>query len=96
MTAYPAASARSSTTARTAQALAGAGVRWPAAPSGTGWSRSGATVADRRAVVISASGLAYTRYPLVPGHEWSGVIETVGLGVASLEPGQPVIGRHHP
>ena len=34
---------------------------------------------------------AYTRYPLVPGHEWSGVVEAVGPGVTGLEPGQPVI-----
>jgi L-iditol 2-dehydrogenase len=34
---------------------------------------------------------AYTRYPLVPGHEWSGTIESVGPGVTGLEPGQPVI-----
>jgi len=34
---------------------------------------------------------AYVRYPLVPGHEWSGLIEAVGPGVTSLEPGQPVI-----
>jgi L-iditol 2-dehydrogenase len=34
---------------------------------------------------------AYVRYPLVPGHEWSGVIETVGPGVTGLESGQPVI-----
>jgi L-iditol 2-dehydrogenase len=34
---------------------------------------------------------AYTRYPLVPGHEWSGIIESVGPGVTGLEPGQPVI-----
>ena len=34
---------------------------------------------------------AYTRYPLVPGHEWSGIIESVGPDVTSLEPGQPVI-----
>jgi L-iditol 2-dehydrogenase len=34
---------------------------------------------------------AYVRYPLVPGHEWSGVIEAVGPGVANLEPGQRVI-----
>jgi L-iditol 2-dehydrogenase len=33
----------------------------------------------------------YVRYPLVPGHEWSGVIEAVGPGVANLEPGQRVI-----
>ncbi len=34
---------------------------------------------------------AYTRYPLVPGHEWSGIIEAAGPGVTGLEPGQPVI-----
>ena len=34
---------------------------------------------------------AYTRYPLVPGHEWSGIIEAVGPGVTGLEAGQPVI-----
>jgi L-iditol 2-dehydrogenase len=34
---------------------------------------------------------AYVRYPLVPGHEWSGVIEAVGPGVTALTPGQPVI-----
>jgi L-iditol 2-dehydrogenase len=33
----------------------------------------------------------YVRYPLVPGHEWSGVIEAVGPGVANLEPGHRVI-----
>ena len=34
---------------------------------------------------------AYVRYPLVPGHEWSGVIEAVGPDVIGLEPGQRVI-----
>src|SRR5579863_5209799 len=34
---------------------------------------------------------AFVRYPLVPGHEWSGVIEAVGPGVTGLEPGQRVI-----
>jgi len=34
---------------------------------------------------------AYVRYPLVPGHEWSGIIEAVGPGVTALAPGQPVI-----
>ena len=33
----------------------------------------------------------YVRYPLVPGHEWSGLIEAVGPGVTALTPGQPVI-----
>jgi L-iditol 2-dehydrogenase len=34
---------------------------------------------------------AYVRYPLIPGHEWSGVIETTGAGVKGLQPGQRVI-----
>src|ERR1700730_10304873 len=34
---------------------------------------------------------AYTRYPLVPGHEWSGIIEAIGPGVTGLDSGQPVI-----
>jgi len=34
---------------------------------------------------------AYVNYPLVPGHEWSGVIEAVGPGVTTLTPGQPII-----
>jgi threonine dehydrogenase-like Zn-dependent dehydrogenase len=34
---------------------------------------------------------AYVNYPLVPGHEWSGLIEAVGPGVTGLTPGQPVI-----
>jgi L-iditol 2-dehydrogenase len=28
----------------------------------------------------------HVRYPLVPGHEWSGVIEAVGPGVTGLTP----------
>ena len=34
---------------------------------------------------------AYVRYPLVLGHEWSGIIEAVGPDVTGLEPGQRVI-----
>ena len=34
---------------------------------------------------------AYVRYPLVPGHEWSGLVEAVGPGVTTLSPGQPII-----
>ena len=36
---------------------------------------------------------AYVNYPLVPGHEWAGVIEAVGPGVTELTPGQPVSPR---
>ena len=34
---------------------------------------------------------AYVRYPLVPGHEWSGVVEAVGPGVTGVAPGRSVI-----
>jgi L-iditol 2-dehydrogenase len=34
---------------------------------------------------------AYVRYPLIPGHEWSGVIAATGPGVTGLQPGQRVI-----
>jgi L-iditol 2-dehydrogenase len=34
---------------------------------------------------------AYVRYPLVPCHEWSGVVEAAGPGVTGLPVGQPVI-----
>jgi threonine dehydrogenase-like Zn-dependent dehydrogenase len=30
---------------------------------------------------------AFVRYPLTLGHEWSGVVESVGEGVAGIEPG---------
>jgi 2-desacetyl-2-hydroxyethyl bacteriochlorophyllide A dehydrogenase len=33
----------------------------------------------------------WVRFPVVPGHEWSGVIDAVGEGVAGLEPGQRVV-----
>ena len=32
------------------------------------------------------------KYPLLPGHEWSGVIEEVGSGVTGLKPGDKVTG----
>ena len=34
---------------------------------------------------------AYVRYPLVPGHEWSGLVGAVGPGVTGLVPGQRII-----
>ncbi len=33
----------------------------------------------------------YVRYPVVPGHEWAGRVETVGADVAGLSPGDPVV-----
>jgi len=36
---------------------------------------------------------AYTRYPLVPGHEWSGEVEEVGERVTTLRTGDKVTGE---
>ncbi len=33
----------------------------------------------------------WVRLPVVPGHEWSGVVDTVGAGVTGLEPGRRVV-----
>lgn len=35
----------------------------------------------------------YVRYPVVPGHEWSGHVVAVGAGVTGLEPGTPVVAQ---
>ncbi|MCF2531140.1 zinc-dependent alcohol dehydrogenase [Yinghuangia soli] len=35
----------------------------------------------------------YVRYPLTPGHEWSGVVEAVGSGVATSLVGRKVVGE---
>ena len=34
---------------------------------------------------------AYTRYPVVPGHEWAGRVQAAGPGVGGLAPGDPVV-----
>ncbi|HEU0247909.1 MAG TPA: alcohol dehydrogenase catalytic domain-containing protein [Gaiellaceae bacterium] len=33
----------------------------------------------------------WVRFPVVPGHEWSGVVDSLGEGVPGLEPGQRVV-----
>ncbi|HEX4745803.1 MAG TPA: alcohol dehydrogenase catalytic domain-containing protein [Gaiellaceae bacterium] len=33
----------------------------------------------------------WVRFPVVPGHEWSGVVDAVGEGVTTVEAGQPVV-----
>ena len=33
----------------------------------------------------------WVRFPVVPGHEWSGVVDSVGADVTDLEPGQRVV-----
>jgi threonine dehydrogenase-like Zn-dependent dehydrogenase len=35
--------------------------------------------------------LRWVRYPCIPGHEWSGVVEAVGEGVIGIEPGDRVV-----
>jgi L-iditol 2-dehydrogenase len=42
-------------------------------------------------ILIGELDLRWVRYPCVPGHEWSGVVEAVGEGVADLEPGDRVV-----
>ncbi|PRX49405.1 2-desacetyl-2-hydroxyethyl bacteriochlorophyllide A dehydrogenase [Prauserella shujinwangii] len=36
---------------------------------------------------------AFVRYPIVPGHEWSGTVEAVGEGVDAALLGKPVVGE---
>lgn len=33
----------------------------------------------------------YVRYPIVPGHEWAGVVVSCGHGVTGLSPGTPLV-----
>lgn len=33
----------------------------------------------------------WVRFPIVPGHEWSGVIDSIGDGVIGVEPGERVV-----
>ncbi|MGH3136552.1 MAG: alcohol dehydrogenase catalytic domain-containing protein, partial [Gaiellaceae bacterium] len=33
----------------------------------------------------------WVRFPVVPGHEWSGVVDSVGEAVTGVEPGQRVV-----
>jgi threonine dehydrogenase-like Zn-dependent dehydrogenase len=42
-------------------------------------------------IVAGTLDSRWVRFPVVPGHEWSGVIESVGDGVTSLEPGLRVV-----
>ncbi len=36
----------------------------------------------------------FAKYPIVPGHEWSGIVEAVGAGVDRSLVGQPVVGEN--
>jgi L-iditol 2-dehydrogenase len=42
-------------------------------------------------IVTGALDSRWVRFPVVPGHEWSGVVDAVGEGVITVEPGQRVV-----
>jgi L-iditol 2-dehydrogenase len=42
-------------------------------------------------IITGALDPRWVRFPVVPGHEWSGVVDSVGEGVTTLEPGQRVV-----
>src|SRR5262245_7784766 len=42
-------------------------------------------------IVTGALDSRWVRFPVVPGHEWSGVVDAVGEDVRTVEPGQRVV-----
>ena len=42
-------------------------------------------------ILTGALDTRWVRFPVIPGHEWSGVVDAVGDGVTTLEPGQRVV-----
>ncbi|MGH3064804.1 MAG: zinc-dependent alcohol dehydrogenase [Gaiellaceae bacterium] len=42
-------------------------------------------------IATGALDSRWVRFPVVPGHEWSGVVDSVGDGVTGLEPGERVV-----
>jgi L-iditol 2-dehydrogenase len=42
-------------------------------------------------IVTGALDPRWVRFPVVPGHEWSGVVDLVGEGVTGVEPGERVV-----
>jgi threonine dehydrogenase-like Zn-dependent dehydrogenase len=42
-------------------------------------------------IVAGALDSRWVRFPVVPGHEWSGVVDAVGAGVTTVEPEQRVV-----
>jgi threonine dehydrogenase-like Zn-dependent dehydrogenase len=42
-------------------------------------------------IISGALDARWVRFPVVPGHEWSGVVDAVGEGVSAVEPGQRVV-----
>jgi 2-desacetyl-2-hydroxyethyl bacteriochlorophyllide A dehydrogenase len=42
-------------------------------------------------ILTGALDTRWVRFPVVPGHEWSGVVDAVGDDVTTIEPGQRVV-----
>jgi L-iditol 2-dehydrogenase len=42
-------------------------------------------------IVSGALDSRWVRFPVVPGHEWSGTVDEVGVGVTGFEPGERVV-----
>jgi len=42
-------------------------------------------------IVAGALDPRWVRFPIVPGHEWSGIVDSVGEGVMGVQPGQRVV-----
>jgi threonine dehydrogenase-like Zn-dependent dehydrogenase len=42
-------------------------------------------------ILTGALDPRWVRFPVIPGHEWSGVVDALGEGVTGLEPGQRVV-----
>ena len=42
-------------------------------------------------IVAGALDPRWVRFPVVPGHEWSGVVDSVGEGVTAIQPGTRVV-----
>src|SRR5688500_3746657 len=42
-------------------------------------------------IIAGALDTRWVRFPVIPGHEWSGVVDAVGEGVTLVEPGQRVV-----
>lgn len=42
-------------------------------------------------IIAGALDSRWVRFPVVPGHEWSGVVDAIGEGVTSVEKGQRVV-----
>jgi L-iditol 2-dehydrogenase len=69
----------------------------PVDPPGPGDARvriafAGICGSDRE-LLEGARPAPFVRYPVVPGHEWSGTVESVGVGVDAELVGRKVVGE---